>query len=78
MNQQIKQRIEQINNGQVPTGYKETEFGIFPCDWVTDKTFGDLFSFNGGLGKSRENSRRMALYTCITGICTDLTLTLHR
>ena len=54
MNQQIKQRIEQINNGQVPEGYKETEFGIFPCDWVTDKTFGDLFSFNGGLGKSRE------------------------
>ena len=54
MNQQIKQRIEQVNNGQVPTGYKETEFGIFPCDWVTDKTFGDLFSFNGGLGKSRE------------------------
>ncbi len=54
MTSQIKQRIEQINNGQVPEGYKETEFGIFPCDWVTDKTFGDLFSFNGGLGKSRE------------------------
>ena len=54
MTSEIKQRIEQINNGQVPTGYKETEFGIFPCDWVTDKTFGDLFSFNGGLGKSRE------------------------
>lgn len=54
MTSEIKQRIEQINNGQVPTGYKETEFGIFPCDWVTDKTFGDLFSFNGGLSKSRE------------------------
>lgn len=54
MTSEIKQRIKQINNGQVPTGYKETEFGIFPCDWVTDKTFGDLFSFNGGLGKSRE------------------------
>ena len=54
MTSQIKQRIEQINNGQVPEGYKEIEFGIFPCDWVTDKTFGDLFSFNGGLGKSRE------------------------
>ena len=54
MTSEIKQRIEQINNGQVPEGYKETEFGIFPCDWVTDKTFGDLFSFNGGLGKSRE------------------------
>ena len=54
MTSEIKQRIEQINNGQVPEGYKETEFSIFPCDWVTDKTFGDLFSFNGGLGKSRE------------------------
>lgn len=54
MTSEIKQRIEQINNGQVPTGYKETGFGIFPCDWVTDKTFGDLFSFNGGLSKSRE------------------------
>ena len=54
MTSEIKQRIEKINNGQVPEGYKETEFGIFPCDWVTDKTFGDLFSFNGGLGKSRE------------------------
>ena len=37
MNQQIKQRIEQINNGQVPEGYKKTEFGVFPCDWVTKK-----------------------------------------
>ena len=54
MTSEIKQRIEQINSGQVPEGYKKTEFGIFPCDWVTDKTFGDLFSFNGGLGKSRE------------------------
>lgn len=54
MKPEIKQRIEQINNGIVPDGYKKTEFGVFPCDWVTDKTFGDLFSFNGGLGKSRE------------------------
>lgn len=54
MKPEIKQRIEQINNGQVPEGYKKTEFGIFPCDWVTDKSFGDLFTFYGGLGKSRE------------------------
>ena len=54
MKPEIKQRIEQINNGQVPNGYKKTEFGVFPCDWVTDKTFGDLFSFYGGLGKSRD------------------------
>ena len=54
MNEQIKQRITQLNNGEVPSGYEKTEFGIFPCDWVTDKTFGDLFDFWGGLGKARD------------------------
>ena len=54
MNKQITERITQLNNGQVPNGYEKTEFGIFPCDWVKDKTFGDLFDFYGGLGKSRD------------------------
>ena len=54
MNEQIKQRIIQLNNGEIPNGYEKTEFGIFPCDWVKDKAFGDLFDFYGGLGKSRE------------------------
>ena len=34
MNEQIKQRIVQLNNGEVPNGYEKTEFGIFPKDWV--------------------------------------------
>lgn len=54
MKVEIKRRIDQINNGEIPDGYKKTEFGIFPCDWETDKTFGDLFDFYGGLGKSRD------------------------
>lgn len=54
MTSEIKQRITQLNNGEVPNGYEKTEFGIFPCDWVKDKTFGDLFDFYGGLGKSRD------------------------
>ena len=54
MKSEIKQRIIQLNNGEVPSGYEKTEFGIFPCNWVKDKTFGDLFDFYGGLGKSRE------------------------
>ncbi len=33
MNQEIRKRIEDINNGIVPEGYKKTEFGVFPCDW---------------------------------------------
>lgn len=51
---EIKQRITQLNNGEIPSGYEKTEFGIFPCDWVKNETFGNLFDFYGGLGKSRE------------------------
>ena len=54
MNEQIEQRITQLNNGEIPSGYEKTEFGVFPCDWVKDKTFGNLFDFYGGLGKSRD------------------------
>lgn len=34
MNQMIKKRIEEINSGRVPEGYKQTPFGIFPHDWT--------------------------------------------
>lgn len=54
MKSDIKQRIDKLNNGEVPNGYKKTEFGVFPNDWETDKTFGDLFDFYGGLSKSRD------------------------
>ena len=54
MDKEIKQRIEQLNNGEIPKGYKKTDFGVFPSDWVTDKTLGDLFDFYGGLSKSRD------------------------
>ena len=50
MNEQIKQRITQLNNGEVPIGYEKTDFGIFPCDWVTDKKLKDLGSFGKGKG----------------------------
>lgn len=46
MKPEIKQRIEQINNGQVPEGYKKTELGIFPYDWENKnfKQACDIFS----------------------------------
>lgn len=50
MNEQIKQRIIQLNNGEAPDGYKKTEFGVFPCDWVTDKKLKDLGAFGKGKG----------------------------
>ena len=47
MNQEIKKRIEEINNGIVPEGYKQTPFGIFPCDWET-KYLDDICVMQGG------------------------------
>lgn len=57
MTSQIKQRIEQINNGQVPEGYKKTEFGIFPSDWVTNKKLKDIGSFDKGRGLPGDKMR---------------------
>lgn len=50
MKSEIKQRIEQINNGIVPDGYKKTEFGVFPCNWVTNKKLADVGVFGKGKG----------------------------
>ena len=50
MNELIKQRIKQLNNGEVPNGYEKTEFGIFPCDWVVDKRLKDIGTFGKGKG----------------------------
>lgn len=50
MNQVIKKRIEDINSGIVPEGYKQTPFGIFPSDWETNKKLNDLGIFDKGKG----------------------------
>lgn len=42
MNLDIKQRIEQIKNGEVPKGYSHTKMGIFPDDWSV-VSFDDKF-----------------------------------
>ena len=54
MTSQIKYRFFLLKNGEILAGYKKTDFGIFPCDWETDKTFGDLFDFYGGSGGTRD------------------------
>ena len=50
MNKEIKQRFEQLNNGKIPKGYKKTDFGVFPSDWVTDKKLIDIGNFGKGKG----------------------------
>lgn len=39
MTPQIKQRIEQIQRGEVPEGYKRTKAGIMPLDWCSEKEY---------------------------------------
>ena len=50
MKTEIKKRIDQLNHGEIPNGYKKTEFGIFPCDWITDKKLKDIGDFGKGRG----------------------------
>lgn len=50
MKTEIKQRLTQLNNGEIPDGYKKTDFGVFPCDWVTDKKLKDIGTFGKGRG----------------------------
>ena len=50
MNSEIKQRIEKLNKGEIPDGYKKNEFGVFPCDWVTDNKLKDIGTFGKGRG----------------------------
>ncbi len=53
MKPEIKQRIEQINNGIVPDGYKKTTVGIVPLEWA-ECTIGDFLEFKNGLNKEKE------------------------
>lgn len=52
MTDEIKKRIEQINRGEVPEGYKRIVNSVVPSDWE-QSSLGRLFDFYGGLGKSR-------------------------
>ncbi|MEE3492043.1 restriction endonuclease subunit S [Ruminococcus sp.] len=45
MNSEIKQRIEQIKNGEIPKGYKKGKLGIVPEDWE-EVCFSSLFTSN--------------------------------
>lgn len=53
MNQDIKNRINQIKSGQVPEGYKKTLVGIVPKEWV-GTTLSEIFTFKNGLNKEKE------------------------
>lgn len=53
MNEQIKQRIAQVRNGEVPNGYKKTEIGVFPNNWETT-ALDKLLIFKNGVNADKE------------------------
>lgn len=54
MNQDIKERIEQIQKGIVPEGYKKTKVGIIPGDWEV-KRLGEIFEFKNGINSNKDS-----------------------
>ena len=52
MNQIIKKRIEEINSGRVPEGYKNTVVGLCPTEWE-EHTLSDFLQFKNGLNKEK-------------------------
>lgn len=53
MKQIIKDRIEQINHGEVPQGYKKTPAGIVPVEWKLTK-LRKLLEFKNGINAGKE------------------------
>lgn len=53
MNSDVKQRIEQINRGEVPEGYKKTAVGIVPQEWE-ETQLSKIFVFKNGLNKEKK------------------------
>lgn len=52
MKPEIKQRIEQINNGQLPEGYFRTTAGIIPQEWRISP-LGSLLEFKNGVNADK-------------------------
>lgn len=53
MKPDIKQRIEQIRQGEVPEGYKKTKVGIIPEEWE-EKILSHLLTFKNGINGEKE------------------------
>jgi len=70
MNQQIKQRIIQLNNDEIPSGYKNTEFGVFPCDWET-KQLAQLLDFKNGVNADKDKYNSGIKMISVNDILTD-------
>lgn len=70
MNEQIKQRTAQLNNGEVPNGYEKTEIGTFPVGWKTT-TLDELLEFKNGVNADKEKYNSGVKMISVMDILTD-------
>ena len=70
MNEQIKQRIAQLNNGEVPNGYEKTKIGTFPVGWKTT-TLDELLEFKSGVNADKEKYNSGVKMISVMDILTD-------
>ncbi len=53
MTPQIKNRIEQIQRGEIPDGYKQTQVGVVPCAWEETR-LDSILEFKNGINAEKE------------------------
>lgn len=70
MKTEIKQRITQLNNGEVPSGYRKTEIGAFPTGWQTI-TLDKLLDFKNGVNADKEKYSSGVKMISVMDILTD-------
>ena len=73
MTPQIKQRIEQIQRGEVPEGYKKTKVGVVPSEWE-ETLFSDLFTSTSEYDCALINGSDIATYSMFSALSSPVAL----
>lgn len=66
MNQEIKERIELINKGIVPAGYKKTSVGICPVEWI-ETALGKICEINPKTERLKSTFQYIDLESIVNG-----------
>ncbi len=70
MKAEIKQLINQLNNGEVPSGYEKMEIGTFPIGWKIT-TLDKLLDFKNGVNADKEKYNCGVKMISVMDILTD-------
>ena len=71
---EVKERIEQIRNENVPEGYKKTKVGIFPCEWNV-QPLSKLLEFKNGINADKEKFGQGTKLISVRDILSDYPIT---